>query len=85
MPDMKSKIMFKTWDFGLAGTAGVNIRLKEMVWLTAEGAYYHGLTNVKDLTSQKMQNRGLSFNLGLMMAPDYNKMKAHMEKHRNKQ
>lgn len=84
MPDMSSKNMFKTWDFGLTGAAGVNVRLKESVWLSAEGAYYHGLTNVNDITSQKMRNRGLSFNLGLLMSPDYNKMKMHMEKHRNK-
>jgi hypothetical protein len=85
MPDMKSKIMFKTWDFGLTGAAGVNVRLKETVWLSAEGAYYHGLTNVNDLTSQKMHNRGLAFNIGLLMSPDCNKMKAHMEKYKNKQ
>ena len=84
MPDVSSKMIFKTWDFGLTGAAGVNIRLKETVWLSAEGAYYHGLTNVNDLTSQKMHNRGLSFNLGLLMSPDYEKMKMHMNKHRSK-
>ncbi|MHA4845636.1 porin family protein [Flavitalea antarctica] len=85
MPDVKSKNIFKTWDFGLTGAAGVNVRLKESVWLNAEGAYYHGLTNANDLTSQKMQHRGLGFTLGLLMSPDYEKMKAHMEKHRNRQ
>jgi len=80
IPDMKSKNLFKTWDFGLTGAAGVNVRLKESVWLSAEGAYYHGLTNVNDLTSQKMHHRGLAFNIGLMMSPDYEKMKMHMKK-----
>jgi hypothetical protein len=84
MPDIKSKNLFKTWDFGLTGAAGVNVRLKETVWLSAEGAYYHGLTNVNDVTSQKMHNRGLAFNLGLMMSPDYEKLKAHMQKHMGK-
>ena len=78
MPEMKSKNIFKTWDFGLTGAAGVNIRLKESVWLSAEGAYYHGLTNANDLSSQKMHHRGLGFNIGLMMSPDHEKMKMHM-------
>jgi outer membrane protein with beta-barrel domain len=77
MPDIKSKNLFKTWDFGLTGAAGVNIRLKETVWLSAEGAYYHGLTNANDLTSQKMHHRGLALNVGLLMSPDHAKMKMH--------
>jgi opacity protein-like surface antigen len=84
MPDIKSKNIFKTWDFGLTGAAGVNVRLKETVWLSAEGAYYHGLTDVNDLTSQTMHHRGLAFNIGLLMSPDFEKMKAHMEKHMSK-
>jgi hypothetical protein len=81
MPDIKSKNVFKTWDFGLTGAAGVNIRLKEEAWLSAEAAYYHGLTNVNDITSQKMRHRGLAFNIGLMFSPDMEKMKKmHMKK-----
>jgi opacity protein-like surface antigen len=80
IPERKSKDIFKTWDFGLTGAAGVNVRLKESVWLSAEGAYYHGLTNVNDLTSQKMHHRGLAFNIGLLMSPDHSKMRMHMKK-----
>jgi opacity protein-like surface antigen len=79
VPDRKSKDIFKTWDFGLTGAAGVNVRMKENVWLSAEAAYYHGLTNVNDLSSQKMRNRGLGFNIGLLMSPDHSKMRRHMK------
>lgn len=81
--DMRSKNLYKTWDFGLTGAAGVNIRLKPELWLSAEGAYYHGLTNANDLTDVKMRHRGLAFNVGLLMSPDYSKMKMHMNKNRN--
>jgi hypothetical protein len=80
MPDVKSKNVFKTWDFGLTGAAGVNIRLAESKWLSAEGAYYHGLTNANDLTSQKMRHRGVAFNIGLLISPDYAKMHMHKKK-----
>jgi hypothetical protein len=80
--DMKSKNIFKTWDFGLTGAAGVNVRLKENVWLSAEAAYYHGLTNANDLTSQKMRNRGLGLNVGFLVSPDHSKM--HWKEHKKK-
>ncbi len=78
--DFRSKNLYKTWDFGLTGAAGVHIRVKEDVWLSAEGAYYHGLTNANDLSDVKLHHRGLAFNLGLLMSPDYSKMKMHMNK-----
>jgi hypothetical protein len=73
-PDIKSKNLFKTWDFGLTGAAGVNVRLKPNTWLNAEASYYHGLTNANDLTGQKMRHRGVALNLGLLMACDFSKM-----------
>lgn len=71
--EVSSKNLFKTWDFGLTGAAGVNVRLMNNVWLNAEGNYYHGLLDVNDVNDVTMRNRRLGFTVGLLMGCDVSK------------
>lgn len=71
--EVSSKNLFKTWDFGLTGAAGVNIRLVNNVWLNAEGNYYHGLLDVNDINDNTLRNRRLGFTVGLLMGCDFSK------------
>jgi hypothetical protein len=55
--------VFNTVDFGLTAGAGLNVRLKQGVWLNMDGSYYNGLI---DVTDNNQMNRNLRFNLGVM-------------------
>ncbi|GAO42174.1 porin family protein [Flavihumibacter petaseus] len=59
------KDFVKSFDFGLTGSAGVNIRLLEKTWLNLDLGYYHGLTDVMESTDVDQKNRNLSMNVGL--------------------
>jgi outer membrane protein W len=61
----KTKDMFKSFDFGVTGAVGLNVRLTKATWLNTDIAYYHGITNANDLTSYKMRNRNLGINVGV--------------------
>ncbi len=56
---------FKFFDLGVQGTAGVNFRLAEEVWLSTEIAYYQGLLKQNKFGSNSMMNSNLVLNLGL--------------------
>lgn len=56
---------FKSFDFGLQATAGVNFRLAEDVWLSTEVAYYQGLLKQNKYGSNNMMNGNVVLNLGL--------------------
>ena len=71
--EVSSKNLFKTWDLGVTGAAGVNVRLMKNIWLNAEGNYYHGLTNVNDISDNTLKNRRLGFTVGLLMGCDMSK------------
>jgi len=60
-----SKDMFKTFDAGLTGAVGANIRVARNTWLNTDIGYYHGLTNMNDVSSNNMKNRSLGLNVGL--------------------
>jgi len=68
----RAKDIFKTWDAGVMGSAGVNFRMMKNVWLNTDFSYYHGLTNAYDLEDgNKFKNRSLTFNIGLLMGCDF--------------
>ena len=56
---------FKSFDLGVQGTAGVNFRLAEDVWLSTEIAYYQGFLKQNKNGSNSMMNSNLVLNLGL--------------------
>lgn len=64
-----SKDLFKTFDAGLTGSVGANIRLIQRqrgnIWLNTDIGYYHGLTNMNDVSGNEMKNRNLALNVGL--------------------
>jgi opacity protein-like surface antigen len=55
--------VFDNIDLGLTAGAGLNVRLKQGMWLNMDGGYYHGLV---DVTDADQMNRNLKFNVGLM-------------------
>jgi outer membrane protein W len=61
--EVKSKDFANSFDFGLTGAAGANIRINTATWLNLDLAYYHGLTDLSDASTAK--NRNLGINIGV--------------------
>ncbi|MBO9658001.1 MAG: PorT family protein [Chitinophagaceae bacterium] len=61
---VKTKDYLNSFDFGLTGAVGMNIRVAKATWLNADIAYYHGLTDVVDNASAK--NRNIGVNVGIL-------------------
>ncbi len=56
---------FKAFDFGLQGTVGASFMLSDGLWLSADIAYYQGLTKQNKFGTNTMLNSNLGINLGL--------------------
>jgi len=58
---------FRTFDLGLQGGAGVNIRLWRTTWLNLDAGYYQGLLDASDRPGETdyNTNANLRFNAGL--------------------
>jgi outer membrane protein W len=75
VPEVKSKNMFTTWDAGVVGAAGANIRLMPNTWLNMDVSYYHGLVDINDTPSDnEIHNRSLLFNIGVLYGMDFKKL-----------
>ena len=61
-----TKDIFKGFDFGLNGAVGTNVRLSPATWLNADITYYHGLSNINEAEGNKVKNRGLGLNVGVL-------------------
>jgi len=61
---VKTKDYLNSFDLGLTGAVGMNIRVAKATWLNADIAYYHGLTDVVDNASAK--NRNIGLNVGIL-------------------
>lgn len=61
---VKTKDYAKSFDFGLTGAAGLNVRVAKATWLNADIAYYHGLTDV--IKNGDAKNRNIGVNLGIL-------------------
>jgi hypothetical protein len=61
----KTKEMFNEFDFGLNGAIGFNYRLGGNKWLNADVAYYHGLSNISNLSAADFKNKHIGVNLGV--------------------
>ena len=58
---------FRTYDFGINGGAGLNVKLANATWLNLDLNYYQGLTDaVKDAAGNSNMNINLGFNAGLL-------------------
>ena len=60
------KDLFKTFDVGLTGAVGANIRVSPNTWLNTDVGYYHGLNNINDVSSNSIKNRNIGLNVGLL-------------------
>jgi outer membrane protein W len=61
---VKTKDYGKSFDFGLTGAVGMNVRVAKATWLNADIAYYHGLTDIADNADAKHRNIGV--NVGIL-------------------
>jgi outer membrane protein W len=58
---------FRTFDFGLNGGVGLNVRLNKGVWLNTDLGYYQGLTDaVKDPAGKYNTNQNLALSAGIL-------------------
>lgn len=60
----KTKDFAESFDFGLTGAIGLNVRVAKATWLNADIAYYHGLTNIA--SSGDAKNRNIGLNVGVL-------------------
>lgn len=56
---------YKTFDIGLQGSAGVNIRVARNTWLNTDLTYYHGLADIRKAANNSIYNRNIGVNVGL--------------------
>lgn len=56
---------YKSFDFGVQGTLGLNFKLSEALWLSTDVAYYHGLLRQNIYGDNAMMNKNLMLNIGL--------------------
>ncbi|MCG2618210.1 PorT family protein [Terrimonas sp. NA20] len=61
---VKTKDISESFDFGLTGAVGLNVRVAKSTWLNADVAYYHGLTDVVNTADAK--NRNIGLNVGIL-------------------
>ena len=59
------KNVYKDFDLGLQGSAGINYRLVSKTWLNLGLAYTHGLINNAVNTSSNLKNRNLQLEVGV--------------------
>ncbi len=63
--EQDTKHSYNGFDFGLKGSAGVNVRVSPNTWLNTDLRYYHGLLDVSE-SANAVQNRNLRLNVGLL-------------------
>ncbi|RYG39738.1 MAG: PorT family protein, partial [Chitinophagaceae bacterium] len=61
---VKTKDFAESFDLGLTGAVGLNVRVAKATWLNADVAYYHGLTDVA--TGGDAKNRNIGINVGVL-------------------
>lgn len=61
---LKSKDLYKSFDFGVTAGAGLNIRLVKNTWFNADVNYLHGITDIRKPEVNE-HNRNLGVNLGV--------------------
>lgn len=68
VPDAPNKISFIAPELAAVGGVGVNVRLKEKLWLNVDARYIHGFRNInhrKRLGPDPLRNRAVSLLVGL--------------------
>jgi hypothetical protein len=68
-----SKGSWDNFDLGLTGSVGLNYRLAKLTWLSADVAYFHGLTDAREdsqrgatyASDKQYKNRNIQLNLGV--------------------
>lgn len=60
-----TKDVLNTFDIGLQGGLGLNLRLTQNTWLNTDVSYYHGFRNVNKTGDEDWKNRHLALNIGV--------------------
>lgn len=65
---MSNTDYFRTFDFGINGGVGANIRMAPRTWLNVDAGYYHGLLDAvqNDPNQDHNANRNIRLNVGVM-------------------
>ncbi len=63
--ETKASDFAKSFDIGIAASAGFNYRLVDRTWLNIDLAYYHGLADVIESPAIDQKNRHLGINVGV--------------------
>lgn len=64
--EVKTKDLFEPFDLGVIGSAGLNVRIVEDIWVNGDISYYHGLTEMNSSGPGSFMNRNLQMNVGIM-------------------
>ncbi len=62
---VKTKDLAESFDLGLTGAVGLNVRVAKATWLNADIAYYHGLMDVAKANVDS-KNRNIGVNVGIL-------------------
>jgi hypothetical protein len=65
--DVKKAKGVLNYDFGVVGSAGVKIKLSDLVSLFSSYNHIYGIKNIEVATNQKLYNRGFSLSLGIAL------------------
>jgi hypothetical protein len=65
LAEVKTKDILNSFDIGLQGGLGLNLRLTRNTWLNTDVSYYHGLRNVLEDGSEEWKNRHIGVNIGV--------------------
>lgn len=63
--EVKSKDILKTFDIGVHGGLGLNLRLTRNTWLNTDVTYYHGLRDIHKNDDLDWKNRNIAWNVGV--------------------
>ena len=57
--------IFEPVDFGITGSAGLNVRIVKDIWINSDLSYYHGLSDINSTDAGNFKNRNLQMNMGI--------------------
>lgn len=60
-----AKDVLKTFDIGVHGGVGLNLRLTRNTWLNTDVTYYHGLKDIHKNNDLDWKNRNVTWNVGV--------------------
>ena len=63
--EVDAKDVLKSFDIGVHGGLGLNLRLTRNTWLNTDVTYYHGLRDIHESNDVDWKNRNVTWNVGV--------------------